>query len=294
MQVTAAMVRELRQRTGAGMMECKRLLIEAQGDMDGAIELLRKSGQAWADRKSGRTAAEGVVLVDTDGKGHYAMLEINCETDFVARGANFLEFCTTVLQGVLQGSPSDLEALASVQVQGKSVEEARLELVAEVGENIQIRRFRRVTPCGDSTAVYLHGNRIGVLVDMSGGDEMLARDIAMHVAACQPSYISRDDVPADFVEKERSILEAQAQQSGKPAAIIVKIVQGRLNRFFSEITLLGQSFVKEPEQPVEKLLQSRSARVNAFYRFETGEGIEKKQENFAEEVAAQRKAAEAG
>ena len=294
MQITAAMVKELRERTGLGIMDCKKFLAQARGDMDAAIDLLRKSGQVRASERSGRTAAEGVVLADTDGGKRYALLEVNCETDFVARGVAFLEFAKMTLQAILQNSPADLEALSTLQVQGESVEEARLRLSAKVGENVRVRRFEHVTLRGDVSAVYLHGNSIGVLVDMSGGDEALARDVAMHVAASRPLYVSDREVPADIVDKEKSILRAQAQQSGKPDEIIDKMVKGRLNKFLAEVTLLGQPFVKDTDQSVGKLLKSRDAVVNAFYRLEVGEGIEKKQENFAEEVKAQRTAAEAG
>ncbi len=292
MQITATMVKELRERTGVGIMDCKKFLAQAQGDMDTAIKLLRQSGQVRASERSGRTVAEGVVLADTDNGIGRALLEVNCETDFVARSAPFLEFAKAVLQEILQHAPTDLKALSALPMQGSSVEEARLKLVAKVGENTRIRRFQHVKLHGDVASIYLHGSSIGVLVDMSGGDEVLARDIALHIAASRPLYVSAEEVPADVVEKEKSVLRAQAQQSGKPDEIVEKIVQGRFNKFLAEVTLLGQPFVKDTDQLVGKLLKSHNATVNTFYRFEVGEGIERKQENFAEEVKAQRKAAE--
>ena len=293
MQITAAMVKELRERTGIGIMDCKKFLAEARGNMDTAIELLRQSGQVRASKRAGRTVVEGVILADTDGGKKYALLEVNCETDFVARSVPFLEFAKAVLQAILQHSPTDLKALSALRMQGDIVEETRLKLVAKTGENVQIRRFEHVTLHGDVSAIYLHGSSIGVLIDMSGGDRALARDVAMHVAASRPLYVSDQEVPAEIIDKEKSVLRAQAQQSGKPEEIVNKMVQGRLNKFLAEVTLLGQPFVKDTDQSVGKLLKSRNAVANAFYRFEVGEGIERKQENFAEEVKAQRKAAEA-
>ena len=295
MQITAAMVKALRERTGVGMMECKRFLAEADGDMERAIDLLRKSGQGRADKKAGRTAAEGVIAVETDGKGTYVLVEVNCETDFVARDEQFQAFSQAVARAVLQHAPADLEAISALDAGGGSVEQARFELVGKIGENIRVRRFKRVALRGDVSAVYMHGSRIGVLVDMSGGDEALARDVAMHVAASRPLCLTEEDVPADVLDKEKSVLrtqaEEQAEKGNKPAEIVEKMVQGRLRKFLSEVTLLGQPFVKDPDQSVAKILNPRKAQVNAFCRFEVGEGIERKQENFAAEVEAQVKAA---
>ena len=300
MRITAAMVRELRERTGVGMMECKRFLVESGGDMERAVELLRKSGRGRADKKATRTAAEGAVVIETDGSGTYALVEVNCETDFVARDGQFRAFSRTVARAVLRGAPASLEELAALKADGgsiESIEQIRLELIGKIGENVQIRRFERVSPRGDTPAVYLHGSRIGVLVDMSGGDEALARDVAMHVAASRPLCVSGEDVPAEVLDREKAVLSAQAEEQvrreNKPAGIAEKMVQGRLRKFLSEITLLGQPFVKDPDQSVAKLLKSRGAEVNAFYRLEVGEGIERKQEDFAAEVEAQVKAAEA-
>ena len=292
MQVTATMVKELRERTGVGMMECKRFLAEAQGDMECAIGLLRKSGKGRADKKASRTASEGVILIKTDGNGIYTLAEINCETDFVARDEQFLAFCESVVQTILKNSPANIEAVSQLQIEDSNVEEARLKLIGKIGENIQIRRFNHVKLQGDTSAVYLHGRKIGVLVDMNGGNETLARDVAMHIVASCPLWVSDKEVPAEDIEKEKAILQGQVEGSGKPPEIIDKIVQGRLRKFLSEVTLLGQAFVKDPDQSVETLLKSSGATINAFYRLEVGEGIEKKQENFAEEVKAQVKAAE--
>ena len=287
MAITAALVKELRERTGSGMMECKKALVETDGDIEAAAELLRKSGAAKADKKAGRVAADGAIKVSVsdDGKSA-AILEINSETDFVAKDANFQAFADEVLSVVATSKPESVEALASLELgSGQSVEEARQALIAKVGENIQLRRFQLVES-NDSIASYLHGTRIGVLVD-SSADADLARDIAMHIAAANPQFVDQDAIPAEFVDKEKSILIAQAEFSGKPAEIIEKMVQGRLNKFLSEVTLLGQPFVKDPDQTVAKLLSQAGAGVNGFVRYEVGEGIEKKVEDFAAEVASQ-------
>ncbi|HHH47143.1 MAG TPA: elongation factor Ts [Thiotrichales bacterium] len=288
MQITAAMVKELRERTGAGMMECKKALTEAGGDMEAAIEAMRKSGAAKADKKAGRVAAEGVIVtrVSQDGK-HVAIVEINSETDFVAKDDNFLEFANQVADLIIEKHPADLEALKALPLGDGTVEEARQALVAKIGENIQIRRFLIIDVEGGNVGTYLHGSRIGVVVDLEGGDEGLARDIAMHIAASKPMCVSEADVPEEVLAKEKEILIAQAQDSGKPADIIEKMVQGRLRKFLGEITLVGQPFVKDPDQTVGKLLEKSGASVKSFARYEVGEGIEKKQENFAEEVMAQ-------
>jgi elongation factor Ts len=293
MQITAAMVKELRELTGAGMMECKKALTEADGDTQAAIEWMRKNGLAKADKKAGRIAAEGVIglRVAADEKSA-CLAEVNSETDFVARGDDFTAFVEQVVARILEESPADLEALQALPYQKGAdftVEERRKELVSKIGENIQIRRFARVESSGVIGA-YSHGGRIGVLVDMKGGDSELAKNIAMHIAASRPVCISEDDMPADHLAKEKEILLAQAKQSGKPDDIAEKMVVGRLKKYLAEVTLLGQPFVKDPDQSIGKLLKSASAEVKAFHRFEVGEGIEKKEDNFAEEVMAQVKA----
>ena len=270
------------------MMECKKALTEAGGDMEAAIEAMRKSGAAKADKKAGRVAAEGVIITRVSKAGkHVAIVEINSETDFVAKDDNFLEFANQVADLIIEKHPADLEELKSLPLGDGTVEEARQALVAKIGENIQIRRFLIIDVEGGNVGTYLHGSRIGVVVDLEGGDENLARDIAMHIAASKPMCVSEADVPEEVLAKEKEILVAQAQDSGKPADIIEKMVQGRLRKFLGEITLVGQPFVKDPDQTVGKLLEKAGASVKSFARYEVGEGIEKKQENFAEEVMAQ-------
>jgi elongation factor Ts len=285
MSVTAAQVKELRERTGAGMMECKKALVETNGDMDAAIEDLRKSGLAKADKKSGRVAAEGVV-VHASEDGHSVIVEINCETDFVAKDDNFVQFANAVADNALSADDID-DLLASSLPSGDSVEDTRQQLVAKIGENIQVRRMSHLRVDGAQMGCYIHGGRIGVMVAVRGGDEELARDLAMHVAALNPAYIKPDDVPADFLEKEKEILIAQVADSGKPADIVEKMVVGRLQKRLAEITLTGQSFVKDGDQTVEQLLKSKGAEVMAFSRLEVGEGIEKVEEDFAAEVMQQ-------
>ncbi len=288
MAITAAMVKELRERTGAGMMECKKALTETGGDMEAAIEHLRKTGLAKADKKAGRTAAEGVIIMAQSDDGKTAVLvEVNSETDFVAKDENFKAFADKVAQIALNSGASTIEELLAAEYEaGKSVEQARQELIAKVGENIQVRRMVRVET-EHMIGAYIHGGRIGVLVEQEGGDAELAKDIAMHVAAINPAYVDADSVPAEVVEKEKAILVAQAEESGKPADIIEKMIQGRLRKFLAEITLLGQPFVKDGDITVEKLLKNKGASVKGFQRLAVGEGIEKKEENFAEEVMAQ-------
>ena len=287
MAITASLVKELRERTGSGMMECKKALVETDGDIEAAAELMRKSGAAKADKKAGRVAADGAIKVSVSDDGKTAViLEINSETDFVAKDENFQAFADDVLATVAQQKPASVEALSTMTMgNGQSVEEARQALISKVGENIQVRRFDRVES-KNSIASYLHGARIGVLVD-SSADADLARDIAMHIAAVNPQFVDQDAVPAEFVEKEKSILIAQAESSGKPPEIIEKMIQGRLDKFLAEVTLLGQPFVKDPEQKVGKLLAGADASVSGFTRYEVGEGIEKKVEDFAAEVASQ-------
>ncbi|NVZ11018.1 elongation factor Ts [Allochromatium humboldtianum] len=289
MAITAALVKELRERTGAGMMECKAALVEANGDIEAAIEAMRKSGQAKAAKKSGRTAAEGVVMIQTaaDGKNG-VMVEINCETDFVAKDSNFLEFAEAVTAAALNSSVADAEALAGQTLaDGNTVDAAREALIAKIGENIQVRRLVRFDGAEGVLHSYRHGVRIGVVVELVGGDETLGRDIAMHIAASNPMCLSADQVPAATLDKEREIFKAQALDSGKPEAIVEKMIEGRVRKFLEEVTLLGQPFVKNPDQTVAQLLKQAGAEVRRFTRLEVGEGIEKKVENFAEEVMAQ-------
>jgi elongation factor Ts len=280
------MVKELRERTGAGMMECKKALVEAGGDMEKAVEVLRMSGQAKADKKASRVAADGRIVITSQGN-RAAIVEVNSETDFVAKDENFVAFAEAVADAVLSGNATDVDALAGQKLQDRrSVEQARTELVAKVGENISVRRFQRVNAAGN-LGTYSHGARIGVIVTTDGGDVDLARDLAMHVAAINPACIDESGVSPETLERERRIFAEQAAESGKPPEIIEKMVSGRIAKFLKEITLLGQPFVKDPDVTVAKLLQQAGATVTGFVRFEVGEGIEKKQQNFAEEVMAQ-------
>ena len=288
MAITASMVKELRERTGAGMMECKKMLTETNGDMEAAIDTMRKSGAAKAHKKAGRIAAEGkvVITVSDDGK-EASIIEVNCETDFVAKDENFVGFVTAAGASVLSDKPADVAALSALPLDsGETVEETRANLVAKIGENMQVRRFELLSSEGQVCA-YNHGVRIGVAVAITGGDEALGKDVAMHIAASRPTCISEDQVPAELLEKEKEILVAQAQDSGKPMEIIEKMVEGRMRKYLSEITLVGQPFVKDPDQTVGQLLKAAGAEVTAFSRYEVGEGIEKKQEDFAAEVMAQ-------
>jgi elongation factor Ts len=291
MAVTAEAVKALRERTGAGMMECKKALVEANGDLEAAAEAMRKAGLAKADKKAGRIAAEGVVAIERSADGMaVAVVEVNSETDFVAREKDFQGFAADVARLALAARPADLEGLMAARLpSGQTVEEARRVLIARIGENIGVRRFEVVTSSAP-LATYLHGSRIGTVVALEGGDETLGRDLAMHVAAINPQYLSVDEVPADFLAKEREIEMAKAEaeaQGKKPREIIAKMVEGRLRKSLAELTLLGQPFVRDPEVTVEKLLQKSNARVLRYVRYEVGAGIEKKQENFAEEVMAQ-------
>ncbi|MCO6440412.1 MAG: elongation factor Ts [Nitrococcus mobilis] len=291
MAITAQMVKQLRERTGAGMMECKKALQEADGNTSAAIEVLRKRGLAQADRKAGRMAAEGAIVITlSNDRTQGAMVEVNCETDFVAADPHFKAFTQRVALQILEQAPDDLATLMGLALEGESedtVEAAQKSLIAKLGENIQIRRFVHYRAEAGLISSYLHGSRIGVLLEMEGGDAKLARDLCMHIAASRPLCLDQDDVPADILEKEREILIAQAQGSGKPAQIVDKMVAGRLDKWLGEITLRGQPFVKDPEQSVGALLDRANARVLRFSRHEVGEGIEKKQINFAEEVEAQ-------
>ena len=291
MAITAAQVKELRERTGSGMMECKKALVDAGGDMDAAIEMLRKTGLAKADKKAGRVAAEGLIAVGvSEDERSATLVEVNCETDFVARKAEFQEFANAIAHRILAGKPADIEALLDMPLhdgEQTSIELARKSLIASIGENINVRRYTRLDATKGILAHYQHGVRIGVLVELQGGDAGLARDIAMHIAASKPQCVAEADVPGEIIQKEREIFSAQAETSGKPANIIEKMVDGRIRKFLAEITLVGQPFVKDPDQTVGQLLKSASAEVIGFARMELGEGIEKKAENFADEVMAQ-------
>lgn len=292
MGISAAQVKELRERTGAGMMECKKALVAADGDIDAAADTMRREGLAKADKKAGRIAAEGCIVapVSSDNKSA-VLLEVNCETDFVGKNEDFTSFATQAGELALEKSAADVNALAEAELNGEPVEQRRRALVANLGENITLRRLRRVESANGVIGAYLHGSRIGSIVAIEGGDEELARDLAMHVAATAPQFLDEESVPADVRAKEKQILIDQAQDSGKPADIIEKMVEGRLRKFLAEMTLLGQPFVKDPDQTVEKLLKAAGAKVVDYARFEVGEGIEKKQEDFAAEVRAQAKSA---
>jgi elongation factor Ts len=284
------MVKELRERTGSGMMECKKALTETNGDLEAAVELMRKAGLAKADKKSGRTAAEGCIVckASADGKSA-AIVEVNSETDFVAKGDDFVAFANLVAETALSSTATTLDELLAAKVagSGETVEETRRAMIAKIGENIAVRRFERFSAPAGLVASYLHGSRIGVLVELEGGDAVLGKDVAMHVAASKPACVDSTGVDPEVIEKEKAIFSAQAEASGKPANVVEKMVEGRINKFLGEITLVGQPFVKDPDQTVGKLLADKSAKVARFVRLEVGEGIEKVESNFAEEVMAQ-------
>jgi elongation factor Ts len=305
MNITADAVKQLRERTGAGMMECKKALVETKGDLDAAADLMRKQGLAKADKKASRVAAEGVIVIEKSADGRSgAMVEVNCETDFVAREADFKSFAQAVVAAAAAQKPASLDALLATKLAGgETVDDRRRALVAKIGENISVRRFTLLT-APTHLGAYVHGTRIGSLVAVEGGEPALAYDVAMHVAASNPRYLNVAAIPADIVEKERGILVEQAQNEAqtsgkpKPADIIAKMVEGRLRKNLGEITLAGQAFVKDPDITIEKLLGNAKAKVTAYERFEVGAGIEKKQEDFAEEVRKQvegsRKSADGG
>jgi elongation factor Ts len=293
MSIPADAVRQLRERTGAGMMECKRALVETKGDLDAAAELMRRQGLAKADKKAARVAAEGVIVLARAPDGRSAaMVEINCETDFVARGEEFQGFAKSVAERALATQAANVAALADAKLDGaESIEERRRTLVAKIGENITLRRVA-LLEAPDHLGAYLHGTRIGALVALKGGSAALAHDLAMHVAASNPRYLNQSQVPADVVEKERAILTEQAQGEGKPPEIVAKMVEGRLRKSLGEITLAGQPFVKDQDVTVEKLLKGAKAEVTAYERFEVGAGIEKKSDDFVADVMAQVKGSE--
>jgi len=290
MAITAAQVKELRERTGSGMMECKKALTEVNGDMEAAIDYLRKTGQAKADKKSSRVATEGkIVIAHSENNKSAILIEINCETDFAVKDENFSEFAQEVALCALANNASSVEELNDLKLDsGITVEDARKALILKIGENISVRRFVIASSSG-ALGSYSHGNRIGVVVSTTTDNIELAKDIAMHIAASKPLCVSADQVDPALLAKEREIFSAEAASSGKPDNIIEKMVEGKINKYLKEVTLLGQPFVKDPDQTIEKLLESAKSSVESFVRYELGDGIEKKVDNFAEEVMAQAK-----
>lgn len=289
MTITAELVRELRERTGAGMMECKKALVATSGDIDAAIEEMRKAGSVKAEKKGGRVAAEGLVFILTsDDQKRAVMVEVNCETDFVARDESFKQFVEKVAATALSANETDVAKLSALPIDaGMTIEQARAELVAKIGENVQIRRVVIMQADKGTIGNYVHGGRIGVLTELMGGDAEISRGIAMHVVANSPLVVERDQVPAELIDKEKEIFSAQAQTSGKPANIIEKMVEGRINKFLDEVSLVGQPYVKNPDMTVGQLLKQSNAKVISFTRFAVGEGIEKTSENFVDAVMAQ-------
>ncbi|WP_026879435.1 translation elongation factor Ts [Ignatzschineria larvae DSM 13226] len=287
MAITAAMVKELRERTGSGMMECKKALTETNGDIEAAIELMRKNGQAKADKKADRAAAEGTLLVRSDDK-FGVIVEVNCETDFVTKNEDFIAFSNKVADIAFEKRATCIDDLADITVDGISLDEARKNLIAKIGENITVRRVAGIEAKG-TIGAYLHGIRIAAIVDVEGGNAELPRDIAMHIAAAKPLCVDASGVPSDILDKEREIFTAQAAESGRPADIQEKMIEGRIRKYLEEVTLVGQAFVKDPDTTVEKLLKSESAKVNSFVRLELGEGVEIVESDFAAEVMEQLK-----
>ncbi|MBR4847148.1 MAG: elongation factor Ts [Phascolarctobacterium sp.] len=289
-QITAGLVKELRERTGAGMMDCKKALAATEGDMDKAIDFLREKGLAAAAKKAGRIAAEGLVVsyVSEDSKVG-VIVEVNCETDFVAKTENFQELVAGIAAHVAKSNPADMDALNASEIEaGKTVAALITESIAKIGENISLRRFARYEVAEGMVAAYIHGGgKIGVLVSMTAGDAELGKDVAMHIAAANPGYLTREQVPTAELEHEKAVLTEQARNEGKPEQIIEKMVQGRIQKYYKEVCLVDQEFVKDPDQTVGKLVAAAGAAVIEFTRFQLGEGIEKKQEDFAAEVMAQ-------
>ncbi|MEI6835087.1 MAG: translation elongation factor Ts [Pseudomonadota bacterium] len=283
--ITAAMVGELRAKTDAPMMECKKALTEAEGDMERAEEILRVKLGSKASKAASRVTAEGVVASYIAG-GVGALVEINCETDFVSKNDDFLKFTSDIAKLVTEHSPADVAALSALGLYGKTVEEVRTELIGRIGENMSIRRFKRFQTSGKLTS-YLHGTRIGVMVEFEGSDEQVGKDVAMHIAAMKPVALSSDQVPAELIEKERSVAKLKAEESGKPADIAAKMVEGSVQKYLKEVSLFDQTFVKNDKQTVQQMLKAANTSVKSFVMFIVGEGIEKKQDDFAAEVAAQ-------
>ncbi len=285
--MTVAKIKEIRARTGVGMMECKQALTEAGGDLDAAIDVLRKKGAAAAEQKAGRIAAEGIIATKSNDTA-CVLVEINCETDFVAKDSGFITYAENVADSILANAPSDLAAVSALPLaDGATVESSRQALIAKIGENVSVRRFQIVYAEGGIVSTYMHGIRIGVLVKLIGGKDALGRDLAMHIAASRPLCISEQDMPAQVLEHEKAIFIAQAEESGKPANIVEQMVIGRMKKLLKERTLLGQPFVKNVEQTIAQLLQTESASVEQMVRFEVGEGIERSSGDFVAEVMAQ-------
>jgi elongation factor Ts len=289
MAITAALVKELRDRTGAGMMDCKKALMETSEDLEAAIDLMRASGAAKAAKKAGRVASEGLVnLTISDDNKSAVILEVNSETDFVTKGSAFIDFVDTLGVLALKNKPESVEAFISQTLDsGETVDEARQGIIAKIGENISVRRLQIVTTENGVLGAYKHGERIAVLTVLSGTEDELAKDIAMHIAASKPECVSEDQLSSELLEREKAIFIEQAKESGKPDNIIEKMIVGRMKKFVNEVTLYGQSFVKDPDTTVGALVKSKGAEVESFVRYEVGEGIVKKEENFVEEVMAQ-------
>jgi elongation factor Ts len=283
--ITAAMVGDLRAKTDAPMMECKKALTEAEGDMERAEEILRVKLGSKASKAASRITAEGVITTFISG-GVGALIEVNCETDFVTKNDDFLELARTAARLVAEKNPADIAALSAISLGEKTLEEVRAALVGKIGENMTFRRFKRYET-GSKLVSYLHGTRIGVLVEFDGADEQVGKDVAMHIAAMKPVALASSDVPAELIEKERSIATQKAAESGKPADIVAKMVEGTVQKYLKEVSLLNQPFVKNDKQTVEQMLKAANSSVKAFTMFVVGEGIEKKQDDFAAEVAAQ-------
>ena len=289
-EISASLVKELRERTGLGMMECKKALVEAYGDIEVAADNLRKSGAAKADKKAGRTAAEGTIIIATEGNSAL-MLEVNSETDFVAKDENFQKFAKGVAQAALAAKETDVEKIKALKVAGGSVEETRAALVQKIGENVQIRRAVLVKSDGVLSSYVHMGSKIGVLVNLKGGNDAVGKDIAMHIAANNPMVLKGEQVPAEVLEREKEIIRAQPDMAGKPAEIVEKMLVGRINKFLKEVSLVDQPFVKNPDQTVAQFAKASGAEILSFTRFQVGEGIEVVKMDFAAEVAAQAKAA---
>jgi len=289
MTITAALVKELRERTGAGMMDCKKALVETNADLEAAIDLMRTSGAAKAAKKAGRVASEGLVNVTiSDDNKNAVILEVNSETDFVTKGQSFVGFVNALGKLALKNKPESVETFLTQKLEsGETVDEARESIIAKIGENVSIRRLQNVSAENGVLGSYKHGDRIAVLVVLSGKDSHLAKDVAMHIAASRPECITEEQLSNEFLEREKTIFIEQAKESGKPDNIIEKMIVGKMKKFVKEVTLYGQAFIKDPDTSVGKLVKSKNAKVESFVRFEVGEGIEKMEDNFVEEVMAQ-------
>ena len=288
MAITASMVKDLRTKTGAGMMDCKKALVEAEGDMEKAVDILREKGLSQAAKKASRVAAEGAVVsaISADGKVG-TIVEVNCETDFVGSNDDFRALAARIAQQIIAVNPADVEALLASEMDGKAVKDQVTEAVAKIGENISVRRFVRYESAEGAVYSYIHGGgKIGVLVEMKGADAELGKDVAMQVAAANPSYLDRTQVPQAEIEHEKEVLAVEARNEGKPEKIIEKMVLGRINKYYKEVCLVDQEFIKDGDLTIAKLLKSKNAEVVRFARFQLGEGIEKKADNFAEEIAS--------